>query len=153
MKHCLMSALTAASFAVTACADGETETINASEAMAGGLDITNAYIAPPFKGRDVAAGFFTVTNNGTDDRLVLATSPIAKSVEIHTHSEVDGVMAMRQVDGVDLPNGETVEFKPGSYHLMMFGVELADDVTEAPLTLTYESGEDMTLSVPIEGRG
>lgn len=153
MKHVLISALTAASFALTACADGEAETIDATETVTSGLDITNAYIAPPFKGRDVAAGFFTVTNNGTDDRLVSAASPIANSVEIHTHSEVDGVMAMRQVDGVDLPNGVAVEFRPGSSHLMMFGVELADDVTEAPLTLTYESGEEMTLSVPIEGRG
>lgn len=153
MKHVLISTLTAASFALTACADGDAETIDATETVASGLDITNAYIAPPFKGRDVAAGFFTVTNNGTDDRLVSAASPIANSVEIHTHSEVDGVMAMRQVDGVDLPNGVAVEFRPGSYHLMMFGVELADDVTEAPLTLTYESGEEMTLSVPIEGRG
>lgn len=152
MKHCLISALTAASLALTACADGEAETIETSEPIAAGLDITNAYIAPPFKGRDVAAGFFTLTNNGPDDRLVSAASPIAKSVEIHTHSEVDGVMAMRQLDGIDLPNGVTVEFKPGSYHLMMFGVELADDVTEAPLTLTYASGEDMTLNVPIEGR-
>lgn len=153
MKHVLVSALTAASFALTACADSEAETIEATETVASGLDITNAYIAPPFKGRDVAAGFFTVTNNGTDDRLVSAASPIANSVEIHTHSEVDGVMAMRQVDGVDLPNGVAVEFRPGSYHLMMFGVELVDGVTEAPLTLTYDSGEEMTLSVPIEGRG
>ncbi len=153
MKHVLISALTAASLVLTACTGGDIETNDTLDAVSASFDIINAYVSPPMKRRDVATGFFTVTNNGDDDRLILASSPIAQSVEIHTHSTSDGVMAMRQVDGVDLPAGETVEFKPGSYHLMMFGVDLAENATDASVTLTYASGYEMTLSVPIQPRG
>ena len=153
MKHVLISSLTVASLVLTACTGGDIETNDTPGAVSASFDITNAYVSPPTKRRDVATGFFTVTNNGDDDRLILASSPIAQSVEIHTHFTSDGVMAMRQVDGVDLPAGETIEFKPGSYHLMMFGVDLAENATDAFVTLTYASGYEMTLSVPIQPRG
>lgn len=123
-----------------------------SGAPSGGVEISDAYIAPPFKGRDVAAGFLQIENSGPDTRLVSASSPIADRTEIHTHLEEDGIMKMRQIDGVDLPNGASVTFEPGSYHLMMFGVELADGTTEAPLTLIYENGESVTMIVPVERR-
>jgi hypothetical protein len=32
-------------------------------------------------------------------------------------------MKMRQVDAIDLPAGQTVELKPGGYHLMLMGLK------------------------------
>lgn len=113
------------------------------------VQISSAYIKPPFGGRTTAAGFFTVQNKGGDARLVSASSPISDTVEIHTHLEEDGVMKMRRVDGVDLPAGATIEFKPGGYHIMMFNTVLADDQTEAPVTLTYADGTVVTLLMDI----
>ena len=51
------------------------------------------------------------------------TLPIATSVEVHEMSMSDGVMRMRKLDqGLEIMPGQTVEFKPGGYHLMFIGL-------------------------------
>lgn len=118
-----------------------------------GIVISQARVLPPFPGRDTAAGYFEITNHGADDRLISVSSPISPAVEIHNHIEEDGVMKMRQVDGVDLAKGETIVFKPGSYHLMMFKADLPETMDEVALTLNYEKAPPVTLIVPVDGRG
>lgn len=114
-----------------------------------GIEISSAYIVPPFPGRDVAGGFFKVTNYGADDRLISVTSPISASVEIHNHIEDNGVMKMRKVEGVPLANGETIEFKPGNFHLMMYGAAIPEGADTVSLTLNYETSAPVTLDVPV----
>jgi copper(I)-binding protein len=121
--------------------------------MTEGIVISSARVLPPFPGKDTAAGYFKITNHGTADKLISVTSPISGAVEIHNHLEEDGVMKMRRVDGVDLAAGVTVEFRPGSYHLMMFKAELPDTQDEVSLTLNYENAPSVTIIVPVEGRG
>ena len=116
------------------------------------VEVSSAVINPPFNGRTTSAGFMTLQNKGANTRLVSASSPISPRVEIHTHLKEDGIMKMRRVEGIDIAAGETITLKPGSYHLMMFDTVLADDMVEAPLTLTYSDGTDVTMIVPIEGR-
>jgi hypothetical protein len=74
------------------------------------------------------------------------------SVEIHTHSMVDGVMKMRKVDTVDLPEEGSVAFEPGGFHLMMFGFTQTEGQTDAPVTLTFSTGEDLVVNLPIRER-
>lgn len=159
MKTILKAALAATALSFAACgADPSVmddykapaaQSAPMSQATGHNVQISSAYIKPPFAGRTTAAGFFTVQNKGGDARLVSASSPISEIVEIHTHLEEDGVMKMRRIEGVDLPAGETVEFKPGGYHIMMFNTVLADDQTEAPVTLTYADGTVVTLLMDI----
>ena len=145
MKHlALITALALSSIAtLAACSDGATATADAPR-----VEIGNAYIRPPLAGRDVAAGYFDATALGADATLVGASSDIASRVELHTHTMEGGAMRMRQVDSVPLPQGETVNFAPGGYHLMMFGVSL-DGATDANVTLVYADGTDVTLTVPV----
>lgn len=136
--------------------EGMNHDVHNSEAhnASGGLVISAARVLPPFPGRDTAAGYFEITNHGkTADTLVSVTSPISAAVEIHNHIEEAGVMKMRQVKGVDIGPGETVVFKPGSYHLMMFKAALPDDQKNVALTLNYKHAEPVTLIVDVEGRG
>ena len=114
-----------------------------------GIEISSPYVMPPFPGKDVAAGFFEVKNFGADDRLIAVSSPISDTVEIHNHIEENGVMKMRKIDGVDLPSGESISFKPGSYHLMMFGANIPEAQDDVALTLTYETAPSVTIIVPI----
>lgn len=146
MKRYILAAI---SLLVLAACSGADEAPTDLAADAPAVTVTDPYIKPPLAGRDVAAGFFTLSNDGAADRLVAASTPIAQTVEIHTHSEVEGVMAMRQIDGIDIPAGGSVKLKPGSYHLMLFGVELEEGTADAALTLSYASGHEETLSVPI----
>ena len=149
MKYIL---LTVATLGLVACGSQEVQhksgtEHNAAETM--GFTLSKAYINPPFPGRDVAAGFFNLTNNGVDDKLIAASSTLSENVEIHTHLMEDGVMKMRQTEAVDLPSGKTVEFKSGGYHLMIFNVSLPKDQNEADITLIFEKSEPLTLTLPI----
>lgn len=145
-----------AAIALTACGpavDHSEMAHNQHAAKAGaGVEVSSAIIHPPFQGRTTAAGFFALENTGAATRLVAAASPISETVEIHTHLREDGVMKMRRVEGVDIGTGETVIFKPGGYHLMMFNTKIDPNMTDAPLTLTYSDGTSVTLIVPIDGR-
>jgi copper(I)-binding protein len=55
---------------------------------------------------------------------VSVTSPVAGKSEIHEMSMEKGVMKMRPMpDGVEIKPDETVELKPGSFHIMMMGLK------------------------------
>lgn len=117
-------------------------------AKMGGVEVSSAFIKPPFTGRTTAAGFMVLQNKGADTRLIAAASPISPRVEIHTHLEENGIMKMRRIDGIDLPKGESIALKPGGYHLMMFDTVMPEGDADAPLTLTYSDGTEVTMIVP-----
>lgn len=120
-------------------------------AQLGTLAITAARIRPPPGGRDVTAGYLTLTNTGTGpDRLVSATSPAAASIELHAHIHEGGMMKMEQVPAIDVPAGGTVALEPGGLHLMLFGVK--PDVLAAgpvPVTLTFEQGGPVEVAFSV----
>jgi periplasmic copper chaperone A len=76
------------------------------------------------KGAEVGAGYLKITNTGKEpDRLMGGSLPVATSVEVHQMTMSDGVMKMRKVDnGLEIKPGQTVELKPGGYHLMLIGL-------------------------------
>jgi copper(I)-binding protein len=75
-------------------------------------------------GAQVAGGYMKITNTGTDaDRLVGGSLPIASEVEVHEMAMSGNVMKMRRLaEGLEIKPGQTVELKPGSYHLMFTGL-------------------------------
>ena len=71
------------------------------------------------------AVFMTITNSGAEpDRLVGAKTDVAEVVEIH-ETVMDGeVMKMQMLqDGLVIPAKGEVILKPGSYHVMLIGVQ------------------------------
>jgi len=92
----------------------------AHEYKAGSLEIKHPWARATPKGAAVAGGYMTIVNNGTTaDRLVGFSSPVAGKFEIHEMKMDNGVMKMRPLaNGIEIKPGQTVEFKPGSYHLM-----------------------------------
>ena len=115
-----------------------------------GMEISDMRIKPPLKGRNVTAAYFDVSNvTDTDDALIGATSPIAERIEMHLSAEVDGVMTMRRQVSIALPAGLKQEFKPGGYHLMLFGTQLEEGQTEAPITLKFKHASDLTIIAEI----
>ena len=115
----------------------------------GGLVVSAAKIRPPLPGKTMTAGYFTLTNSGPADRLIGAESDIASKVELHTHLMEDGIMKMRRVDGVDIPKNDQIIFMPGSYHLMMFDLDLSENQTDASITLKFKNAPDMTFIAEI----
>lgn len=90
----------------------------------GGLEIGHPWARATPKAAPVGGGYLTVRNTGsTDDRLVAVEAGVSSKVEIHEMSMDGGVMKMRALDqGLPVPAGETVELKPGGYHVMFIGL-------------------------------
>lgn len=89
------------------------------------------------------AGFLDIRNiGGDDDRLLSASSPVAKSVEIHEMSMDGGVMRMRALKELVIPAGKTVSLSPGGTHLMLIG-------TQAPL----KAGDSIRVDLQFEKAG
>jgi|GEM_PF-801662 len=116
------------------------------------LSVLNAHIKPPLPGRDVSAIYFTLVNAGEEDRLIGVQTTLSEHAEIHTHIKVGNIMKMRRIEDLTLPYRSSVVFKPGSYHIMVFGTELSPVATDAEMTLVFENAGAKTLTVPIKGR-
>lgn len=122
----------------------------------GSLVITAAWTRQPPDGARVAGGFLKITNTGTvSDRLIGGSAPFAKAFELHEMAVVDGVMKMRELaKGLEIKPGETVELKPGSFHVMYM------DITQRPkagekvkTTLKFEKAGEVTIDVPVVAAG
>ena len=85
------------------------------------LTIDQAWVRATPPNAAVAGGFLRVTNAGAaDDALLSAGTDAAERVEIHEMKMRGEMMEMRQLTGgLDIPAGNTVELKPGGYHLML----------------------------------
>ncbi len=91
----------------------------------GSLDIAQPWSRATPKGASVAVGYIKITNSGTGpDRLIGGSSTVAGGFEIHEMATVDGVMKMRWLaNGLEIKPGESVELKPGSFHIMFVGLK------------------------------
>lgn len=110
------------------------------------VKIENAWIreAPP--NASAMAGYLTIQNATDQDRvLTFAKSEQFNSIEIHRTVITDGVARMRRQEDIFIPAGESLELKPGDYHLMLMGpksqYKLNDELT-VTLCLKHEDVVD-----------
>jgi copper(I)-binding protein len=83
--------------------------------------------------------------------VVQITSPVAGVAEIHEMSMVGDMMRMRPVAALDLPAGQTVELKPGGFHLML--LDLKQTIKEGdvvPVTMVFEGKDGKRTSVDLK---
>jgi hypothetical protein len=85
-------------------------------------------------------------------RLVAGLSPVAPVVEIHEMKMVGDRMQMRALaDGLPIAAGETAEFKPGGYHVMLINLPKPIEVGQkVPLTLVFTDGSGQRHEVAVE---
>ena len=119
---------------------------------AGDLTIDTPWLRATPNGAKVAGGYVTIRNSGTaPDTLTGAAVPFARSGEIHSMSMEGGVMKMAPVSGgLTVKPGETVELKPGGYHLMfegLSGAPKAGDSVSGTLTVQRAGTVPVTFSV------
>ena len=86
-----------------------------------------------------ATGAFMRLTPSANARLVSVQSPVAGVVEIHEMAMENDVMKMRQVPGLDLAAGRTLELKPGGYHVMLMDLkQQLKGGEQVPITLVFE---------------
>jgi copper(I)-binding protein len=103
-------------------------------------------------GAKVAGGYLKITNNGQQpDRLVGGSLPVASGVEIHEMSMTDGVMRMRKLaQGLEIKPGQSIELKPGGYHVMFTGLsEGLKDKQAIKGTLVFEKAGSVEVEYQV----
>jgi len=132
---------------------------HAEDAMSykvGALQITQPWSRATPKGAEVAGAYFKITNTGTTpDRLVGGSSPVAGRFEIHEMSMDNGVMKMRPVpNGLEIKPGESVELKPGAYHVMMLDLKQPlNKGDHVKATLKFEKAGPVDVEYNVVGVG
>lgn len=122
-------------------------------ALAMDIQVKNPHVRAVPPGSPVSAAFMELHNQGSEQRaLVAASSPASEAVELHTHTEIDGVMQMRRVDKIEVPAQGKTLLKPGGLHLML--INLKEPLTpgsQVEITLTLDDGSLIELSLPVVG--
>jgi copper(I)-binding protein len=113
-----------------------------SSAAAGQPTLSGAWARATPPGVRTGAAYLTIAAGDVADKLLGASTPSARAVEIHTHVVEGGLQRMVGVAELALHAGETVRLEPGGLHLML--IDLA-----APLT----PGETVTLSLRFAAAG
>lgn len=112
----------------------------AAQVKAGDLVIDAPWSRATPGGAKVAGGYLKITNTGKQsDKLIGGSIPAAGVVEVHEMATVNNVMQMRRIDGLEIKPGQSVELKPGGYHLMF--MQLKEGLTAGQTikgTLVFE---------------
>ncbi len=123
MKPSRRLAATLAVFCVFAGGVAADDASSGHRHAASGVDVRSGW-ARASAGRAVnGAAYLVIANSGhRNDRLTGASSGVAERTEIHDHVDDNGVLRMIRLDGVDLPAGKTVSFRPGGRHIMLLNL-------------------------------
>src|ERR1700730_3298138 len=135
---------------------GLTVTAHAGDYKAGSLDIADLWSRATPKGSSVAAGYMKIKNTGSaPDRLISGSSDVASKFEVHGMTMENGVAKMRPVKGgLEIKPGDTVELKPGSFHVMF--VDLKKPLTAGDhikATLVFEKVGSVNVEYDVLAMG
>ena len=93
--------------------------------------------------QSTGAIYATIENRGgTADRLTGVATDRAAMAMIHEGRSENGIARMRMVEGVEIPAGGRIEFKPGGTHIMI-------DRLKSPLV----AGEQFELRLKFDESG
>lgn len=153
--------LIAATIATAACggpageAPGEGK---GGEAPADPIEVTD-----PIEVRDASARILAtsgavyltlVDRSGEGDRLLAASTPVARAAEPHeTVMDGDVMRMLPRPEGFAVPPGGELAMTPGGKHLMLVEPELPEGATELPLVLEMERAGRVEIMVPVAGAG
>ncbi len=101
----------------------------------------------------IAGGFLTITNKGAQaERLIGGSFENANKVEVHETVMENNVAKMRPVTGgLEIKPGETVELKPGSFHIMLVGLKRpTKDGERIKGTLVFEKAGTVAVEYVVE---
>lgn len=117
------------------------------------VEVKDAWIRSTVQGQQGTGAFMNITAKDAAT-LVGASSPVAGVVEVHEMKMEGDVMKMHAVPSLDLPAGQTVQLKPGGYHVMMMDLKKTlPKGSTVPLTLRFKDAKgaesQVELKVPV----
>ena len=128
--------------------------VSAHDYKAGAIAIGHPYARATAAGQPTGGGFLKLANSGADDKLLSATAGVSARVELHEMKMEGDVMRMRQVDGIALPAGKSVELRPGGFHFMFIGLKAPLKASDKfPMKLKFEKAGEVEVMVNVEAPG
>ncbi len=118
-------------------------------AYAADIQVQSASATASAPGQEVGKADLTIISK-VGATLLAASSPVAKSVEMHSMSNDNGMMKMREVKAIALPAGKRVNLGESGYHLMLMGLKAplkAGD--KVPLTLNVSLADKSKVSIQV----
>ncbi len=123
-------------------------------AMAAGIQVTEAWSRATV-GTGAGVIYLTIENTGAQaERVVSASTPIAKRASLHETVRKDGTMQMRPAKNLEIAPGSQLVFAPGGLHVMLMGLE--SPIAEGSrfvLTLRFEHAGAVDVEVIAGGMG
>lgn len=119
-------------------------------AVAADLEVKDPWVRGTVTAQKATGAFMQLSSKG-GATLVGVASPAAGVVELHEMTMEGNVMKMRALPRLDIKAGETVELKPGSYHVMLIGLKkplAKGDVV--PITLKVEGKDKKVETVDVK---
>jgi periplasmic copper chaperone A len=123
--------------------------------------IDHAWVRLPAVPGRPGAAYFRLHGGAEPARLIAIESPQVQSIELHQSMKggtppgaMGGMMEMAKIDGIDLPADGAVEFAPGGYHAMLFGIDpKATPGTKLQLSFRFAKGQPIAVQAKAVGAG
>ena len=119
---------------------------------ASAISIENAWIreAPP--NASAMAGYMRIVNNTEQDNsLIAASSSAFKVIEFHRSIEKDGMYKMIRHEKLDIPGNQSLELKPGDYHLMLIVPKQAlKEGDTVSVELNFADQSNVVVEMPVK---
>ncbi len=116
------------------------------------IEISDAFMREMPPGRDVGVVYLRMKNTGANtEQLMYVSAAIAERVEVHRHLYENGMMKMRQIPHFHIDPNTQVDFSPGGYHLMLFGVDTPPSVGER-FVMQLEFSDQAPIQIDVEVR-
>jgi len=127
----------------------------AHDARQGALRIDHPYALPSAPGASTGMAYLRSLGNTGDqpDRLVGASTPAARAVEIHfSMRDARNVLHLHAVDAVELPARTTLQLRHGGeYHLVLVDLKAPLKAGDRfPLTLRFEKAGAREVTVWVQ---
>ena len=118
------------------------------------IKVSDVHAFETSEGMKNGAVLLTIENTGNDeDKLVSAQTPVTGDVQIHEMAETNGVMKMRQVDGVTVQAHHKKALSPDGYHIMLMNLNAPLKAGEThPIVLKFEKAGDVKTDFEVQPR-
>jgi copper(I)-binding protein len=101
-------------------------------------------------GRSANAAVFMTITSPIPDRLIAASTPVAQKTDLMTMEGDSNSMAMKYIDGIDIPAGAPVSLNPSGLHVWLDGLNQPLRAGESfPLVLRFEKAGERRVIVSV----
>jgi len=127
----------------------------ATDYKAGSVEISSPWSRATPNGAQTAVGYMTIKNNGTtSDRLIGGSVDVADRFQLHSMAMESGIAKMRELSSIEIKPGQTIEFKPGSSHVMFVNLKHPLSKGEHVVgILVFERAGKVRIEYSVEGIG